>query len=113
MPKRDLISFSVRRYRPFKCRALARSTGDWCRKRPVKGRTRCRWHGGLSTGPRTVEGKARAVAAMVAGRRRWVEKMRALKAEGKIKRFPGGRRAGPSWFTARMAWRKMKRFSSD
>jgi hypothetical protein len=43
----------------------------------------------MSTGPKTPEGKARVVAAMVAGRRRWVEKM---KAEGR--KFPGGRKLG-------------------
>jgi hypothetical protein len=43
----------------------------------------------MSTGPKTPEGKARVVAAMVAGRRRWVERM---KAEGR--KFPGGRRRG-------------------
>jgi hypothetical protein len=30
-----------------------------CRALKVKGRKRCKWHGGLSTGPRTAEGKAR------------------------------------------------------
>jgi hypothetical protein len=39
--------------------------------------------------PKTPEGKARVVAAMVAGRRRWVERM---KAEGR--KFPGGRKPG-------------------
>jgi hypothetical protein len=43
----------------------------------------------MSTGPKTPEGKARVVAAMVAGRQRWVEKM---KAEGR--KFPGGRKPG-------------------
>jgi hypothetical protein len=43
----------------------------------------------MSTGPKTPEGKARTVAAMVAGRRRWVERM---KAEGR--KFPGGRKLG-------------------
>jgi hypothetical protein len=43
----------------------------------------------MSTGPKTPEGKARVVAAMVAGRRRWVERM---KAEGR--KFPGGRKLG-------------------
>ena len=41
---------------------------------------RCRIHGGLSTGAKTEEGKARQIAAMVAGRRAWVERMQA---EGK------------------------------
>lgn len=46
--------------------------GYYCRNWPVPGKKRCRFHGGLSTGPKTPEGKARAVAAMVAGRRRWI-----------------------------------------
>ena len=48
---------------------------------------RCRVHGGASTGPRTAEGKARVVAAMVEGRRKMIER---LHAEGK--RAPGGRK---------------------
>jgi hypothetical protein len=43
----------------------------------------------MSTGPRTPEGKARVVAAMIAGRRRWIER---LKAAGK--KIPGGRKPG-------------------
>jgi hypothetical protein len=60
-----------------------------CRNWPVRGKKRCRLHGGLSTGPRTGEGKARTVAAMVEGRRRLLEK---LKAEGKP--VPWGRKRG-------------------
>ena len=33
--------------------------GTACQKPPLAGKTRCRLHGGLSTGPRTAEGKAR------------------------------------------------------
>jgi hypothetical protein len=58
---------------------------------------RCRLHGGLSTGAKTPEGKARQVQAMVEGRRSWVERM---KAEGK--KFPGGRKRGPDWVTPRL-----------
>jgi len=61
----------------------------YCRNWAVPGRSRCRFHGGMSTGPKTPEGKARVVAAMVAGRHRWVERM---KAEGR--KFPCGRRPG-------------------
>jgi hypothetical protein len=43
----------------------------------------------MSTGPKTPEGRARVVVAMVAGRRRWVERM---KAEGR--KFLGGRKPG-------------------
>jgi len=41
-----------------------------CRNIPEPGRTRCKWHGGMSTGPRTVEGRDRIAEAQ---RRRWAE----------------------------------------
>ena len=44
------------------CGAKTREGGA-CRKHPIKGRNRCRLHGGLSCGPRTVEGRE-AVAAV-------------------------------------------------
>jgi hypothetical protein len=37
--------------------------GTACQKPPLNGKTRCRLHGGLSTGPKTAEGKARIAAA--------------------------------------------------
>ena len=37
-------------------------------------------HGGLSTGPKTPEGKARTLAALKAGFQRWVAERRAQKA---------------------------------
>ena len=51
----------------------------------------------LSTGPRTPEGKARVVAAMVEGRRKWVARRRA---EGR--KFPAGRKRGERWVTEPM-----------
>jgi hypothetical protein len=58
------------------CGAKTRSGGN-CKARVVwdksKGKPRnkrCRMHGGLSTGPRTVEGLARTLAAMRAGKER-------------------------------------------
>jgi hypothetical protein len=60
-----------------------------CRKWAVVGSKRCRLHGGLSTGPTTPEGMARTVAAMQAGRLRWLAR---LKAEGKP--IPCGRKKG-------------------
>jgi hypothetical protein len=68
----------------------------FCRNRPVKGGTRCKFHGGRSTGPVTDEGMARTVAAMVEGRRRYVERM---KAEGR--KCPWGRKKG--WWAAERA----------
>ena len=44
------------------CLAKTRS-GSLCKKPPIRGKSRYRLHGGLSTGPRTTEGKARIAAA--------------------------------------------------
>ena len=44
------------------CGAKTRS-GEPCSKFPIRGKKRCRLHGGLSTGPRTLEGRARIAAA--------------------------------------------------
>jgi hypothetical protein len=68
-----------------RCRAWAMENG------------RCRVHGGASTGPRTPEGKARVVAAMVEGRRKWVERRRAAG-----RRFSAGRKGGDAWITDAM-----------
>ena len=43
---------------PALCGAKTK-VGHPCRAMKVAGRKRCKWHGGLSTGPRTAEGKAR------------------------------------------------------
>jgi hypothetical protein len=85
-----------------RCGARVRHRHGFCRKWPVPGKQRCRFHGGCSTGARTEEGKARALAAMRAGRQRWMEEMRAKKAAGEIDRFPGGRKSGAGWVTPRM-----------
>lgn len=58
---------------------------------------RCRLHGGLSTGPKSAEGKAAVARAMHAGRRLWIAQ---LKAQGL--KIPGGRRPGADWFTPAM-----------
>src|SRR3984893_6731956 len=74
-----------------RCNARCRQPPQrYCHNWAVQGKTRCKFHGGMSTGPKTPEGMARVVAAMVAGRRRWIER---LKAEGK--KIPGGRKPGP------------------
>ena len=51
-----------------RCGARTRAGGP-CRSRPVSGAARCRMHGGMSTGPRTAEGKRRVGEAT---RARWV-----------------------------------------
>jgi hypothetical protein len=55
-----------RKFRP-RCCAKTRA-GVPCITRVVPGKRRCRFHGGLSTGPRTTEGRARIAEAQ---RRRW------------------------------------------
>jgi hypothetical protein len=62
------------------CGAKAKHTGGPCKKHAIPGKTRCKYHGGMSTGWKTPEGRANGIKAMVEGRRRWVEKM---KLEGK------------------------------
>ena len=44
------------------CKAFARSTGKPCKCMALKN-GRCRLHGGLSTGPKTIEGKAKVSEA--------------------------------------------------
>lgn len=43
-----------------KCNATSKGTGKPCPLAPVPGKTRCKWHGGKSTGPRTEDGKQAA-----------------------------------------------------
>lgn len=52
---------------PLLCGACTRK-GHPCRNPPEPGRSRCKFHGGMSTGPKTPEGRARIAEAQ---RRRW------------------------------------------
>ena len=45
------------------CNAKSKRTKQQCRNPAIKGKTKCRHHGGLSTGSQTPEGKARQIAA--------------------------------------------------
>ena len=49
--------------RPLQSCGARTRRGTACQKPPLAGKNRCRLHGGLSTGPRTAEGKARIAAA--------------------------------------------------
>lgn len=51
------------------CGARTRK-GKTCKAKAVPGKKRCRFHGGLSTGPKTPEGRERIAAAQ---RKRWAE----------------------------------------
>lgn len=50
------------------CGAKTRS-GAACQNKVVPGRTKCKFHGGLSTGPKTAGGKARIASAQKARQR--------------------------------------------
>lgn len=52
---------------PKRCGAKTRK-GTTCSAKPIPGKARCKFHGGLSTGPKTPEGRARIAEAQ---RRRW------------------------------------------
>ena len=49
-----------------------KKTGERCRSKAKHRGGKCKFHGGLSTGAKTPEGKARAIAAMRAGWARWM-----------------------------------------
>ena len=51
------------------CGAKTRS-GKPCRAKSLPSKNRCKWHGGCSTGPKTVEGKAKALANLRQNRKR-------------------------------------------
>ena len=66
-----------------RCGAKTRA-GTPCQNPAIKDRSRCKLHGGKSTGPRTPEGKARVIAAHTKHGRRskaHVEKVKAINAE--------------------------------
>lgn len=53
------------------CGARRRRDGLPCEALSVPGKRRCKWHGGCSTGPRTDEGRARALANLRQHRSRY------------------------------------------
>ena len=66
-----------------RCLAKTRAGGA-CQNPAIKDRSRCKLHGGLSTGPQTAEGNARSIAAHTKHGRRskaHVERVKAINAE--------------------------------
>lgn len=47
----------------LQCSALSKRTHQQCKAPAAKGKTKCRFHGGKSTGPRTPEGRQRCAQA--------------------------------------------------
>jgi hypothetical protein len=63
------------------CNALSKRSRQRCKAPAIKGKTKCRFHGGRSTGAKTAEGRARIAAAhTVHGR-----ETRAIRAERSAK----------------------------
>lgn len=54
-PRFDLAPFFE-----LRCGAKGKRTGRPCPHTAIYGNGRCKWHGGLSTGPKTPEGRAKA-----------------------------------------------------
>ena len=46
-----------------RCQALSKRTHRQCGQAAVRGKRVCKWHGGKSTGPKTVEGGQRCAQA--------------------------------------------------
>ena len=51
------------RIRCLQCQAQSKRTKKQCRAPASKGKTKCRFHGGSSTGPKTTEGRQRCAEA--------------------------------------------------
>jgi hypothetical protein len=49
------------------CGGKSRRTGNPCQSRMLYTNGRCKWHGGLSTGPKTAAGKARSLGNLKRG----------------------------------------------
>jgi hypothetical protein len=47
----------------LQCNAKSKRTQQQCRAPASKGKTKCRFHGGASTGPKTLEGRQRCAEA--------------------------------------------------
>ena len=64
------------RIRCQQCSAKSKRTGQQCQAPAVAGKTKCRFHGGKSTGPKTPEGRQRcAQARTVHGRETTIMRM--------------------------------------
>ena len=73
------------------CGAL-RKTGERCRSKFLLKGQRCKYHGGMSSGPKTTEGLARTVGAMLAGLERWRAEQRRLRDLGLVPPRPPRRK---------------------
>ena len=70
--RQAMISIDRLKTKPLRivCGAKTRQSTP-CRCKAEPGHWRCKFHGGLSTGPKTPEGKQRWLEGIMAGQRRW------------------------------------------
>ena len=73
------------------CGAKLLNQDAYCDRPPVPGKRRCERHGGLNTGPKSIEGMAAVAERMKRGRLDWIARMRA---EGRLLPFAGFRAKG-------------------
>ena len=87
------MSFRRRKRLHPRLLCLARTrAGGFCQRRRMPGKRRCPQHGGLAGRPVGHPMHPNTAAALHRGRERWLVQMRRLKEEGKITRFPQGRK---------------------
>jgi len=78
----------------IRCGAQLSGGRGRCQAWALRGKQRCKWHGGKSTGPRNWRA---SVGAMVAGRKRYIERRHAMGLKA-----PGGRLPSVATIKARM-----------
>lgn len=78
----------------LQCNAKSKRTGNQCRAPAAKGKTKCRFHGGASTGPKTEHGRQRcAEAKTIHGRETRVRRARVSSALARLAQLEAAGRA--------------------
>ena len=109
LPKGDSMEMMITAAGRIKCRrcgATSKRSGLQCGAVAIRGKGQCRFHGGRSTGPKTIEGRARCAAAKTVHGRdtrqarkelsEGLARLAALEALGlSLGMFTGGRTRGP------------------
>ena len=76
-----LLKLAGGRITCLQCSAKSKRSLKQCQAPAMKGKTKCAFHGGKSTGPKTAEGKAKSIAAHT----KTGQDTRAIRAEHSIK----------------------------
>lgn len=59
----SLFGVGARSRQAPRCQAMAKHTRLQCARATVQGKNKCKFHGGLSTGPKTAQGRQRCAEA--------------------------------------------------